>query len=142
MAKIFNSRIIMLTIATILIIALIVACVLVSIKPKSEYKGVLEVDEVIKTDNVLYSLETEKQFRGDVGDFLEKMLASFFERFEIDGEKIDFDVEIKNSSIVANPLLSIFSKAAIPSDKLLNFSSYLKGLNTDDAVVEIWFFLI
>ena len=61
MAKIFNSRIIMLTIATILIIALIVACVLVSIKPKSEYKGVLEVDEVIKTDNVLYSLETEKQ---------------------------------------------------------------------------------
>lgn len=142
MAKIFNSRIIMLTIATILIIALIVACVLVSIKPKSEYKGVLEVDEVIKTDNVLYSLETEKQFRGDVGDFLEKMLASFFERFEIEGEKIDFDVEIKNSSIVANPLLSIFSKAAIPSDKLLNFSSYLKGLNTDDAVVEIWLFLI
>ena len=142
MAKIFNSRIIMLTIATILIIALIVACVLVSIKPKSEYKGVLEVDEVIKTDNVLYSLETEKQFRGDVGDFLEKMLASFFDRFEIDGEKIDFDVEIKNSSIVANPLLSIFSKAAIPSDKLLNFSSYLKGLNTDDAVVEIWLFLI
>ena len=132
----------MLTIATILIIALIVACVLVSIKPKSEYKGVLEVDEVIKTDNVLYSLETEKQFRGDVGDFLEKMLASFFDRFEIDGEKIDFDVEIKNSSIVANPLLSIFSKAAIPSDKLLNFSSYLKGLNTDDAVVEIWLFLI
>ena len=142
MAKIFNSRIIMLTIATILIIALIVACVLVSIKPKSEYKGVLEVDEVIKTDNVLYSLETEKQFRGDVGDFLEKMLASFFERFKIDGEKVDFDVEIKNSSIVANPLLSIFSKAAIPSDKLLNFSSYLKGLNTDDAVVEIWLFLI
>ena len=142
MAKIFNSRIIMLTIATILIIALIVACVLVSIKPKSEYKGVLEVDEVIKTDNVLYSLETEKQFRGDVGDFLEKMLASFFDRFEIDGEKVDFDVEIKNSSIVANPLLSIFSKAAIPSDKLLNFSSYLKGLNTDDAVVEIWLFLI
>ena len=142
MAKIFNSRIIMLTIATILIIALIVACVLVSIKPKSEYKGVLEVDEVIKTDNVLYSLETEKQFRGDVGDFLEKMLASFFDRFEIDGEKMDFDVEIKNSSIVANPLLSIFSKAAIPSDKLLNFSSYLKGLNTDDAVVEIWLFLI
>ncbi len=142
MAKIFNSRIIMLTIATILIIALIVACVLVSIKPKSEYKGVLEVDEVIKTDNVLYSLETEKQFKGDVGDFLEKMLASFFDRFEIDGEKIDFDVEIKNSSIVANPLLSIFSKAAIPSDKLLNFSSYLKGLNTDDAVVEIWLFLI
>ena len=132
----------MLTIATILIIALIVACVLVSIKPKSEYKGVLEVDEVIKTDNVLYSLETEKQFRGDVGDFLEKMLASFFDRFEIDGEKMDFDVEIKNSSIVANPLLSIFSKAAIPSDKLLNFSSYLKGLNTDDAVVEIWLFLI
>ena len=142
MAKIFNSRIIMLTIATILIIALIVACVLVSIKPKSEYKGVLEVDEVIKTDNVLYSLETEKQFRGDVGDFLEKMLESFFVRFEIDGEKVDFDVEIKNASIIANPLLSIFSKAAIPSDKLLNFSSYLKGLNTDDAVVEIWLFLI
>ena len=53
MAKIFNSRNIMLTVATILVIVLIVACVLVSIKPKSDYKGVLSTDDVMKTDNVI-----------------------------------------------------------------------------------------
>ncbi len=139
MAKIFNSRNIMLTVATILVIVLIVACVLVSIKPKSDYKGVLSTDDVMKTDNVIYSLETENQFKRDVGVFLENMLASFFDTVEgFEGTRIN----ITNSSSVSAPLLSIFSKASIPSDKLLNFSAYLKGLNTDDAVTSIWFYLI
>ena len=105
MAKIFNSRNIMLAVATILVIVLIVACVLVSIKPKSDYKGVLSTDDVMKTDNVIYSLETENQFKRDVGVFLENMLASFFDTVEgFEGTRIN----ITNSSSVSAPLLSIF----------------------------------
>ena len=78
MAKIFNSRIIMLTVASILVIALLVACVLVSIKPKSSYEGVLDAGEILKTENVVYSLETENQFRQDVSVLLENIIASFF----------------------------------------------------------------
>lgn len=139
MAKIFNSRIIMLTIASILVIALLVACVLVSIKPKSSYEGVLDAGEILKTENVVYSLETENQFRQDVSVLLENIIASFFNTIEdFQGTRID----INNSSAISNPLLSIFSKAGIPSDKLLNFSSYLKNLDTDDAVISTWLFFI
>ena len=139
MAKIFNSRNVMLAVATILVIVLIVACVLVSIKPKSDYKGVLKVEDVLKEDSIIYSLETENQFKQDVSVMLENIFASFFDTIEeFEGARI----EINNSSAIATPLLNIFSKAAIPSDKLLNFSAYLKGINTDDAVMSIWLFFI
>lgn len=129
----------MLAVATIVVVALVVGCVLVSLKPTTEYKGVLSIEEVTKSSSVRYSLETENKFKQDVSVMLEKMLASFFDTIkEFEGTRI----EINNSSVVSEPLLSIFSKAGIPSDKLLNFSSYLKNIDTDEAVLSVWFYLI
>ncbi len=139
MAKILNSRNVMLIVAAILVIALLVATILVSVKPETEYKGVLNYDEVVKTDSVLYTLETENQFKSNVSRFLEKMLASFFDSIEGFEEA---ELSINKSSSISGPMLSIFSKSAIPSDKLLNFGEYLKNMNTDDAVFSTWRLLI
>ncbi|MBQ8178509.1 MAG: hypothetical protein IJ033_04870 [Clostridia bacterium] len=139
MAKILNSRNIMLVVAAILVIVLLVATILVSIKPKTDYKGVLDYDKVVKTDSVIYSLETENTFKAHVSKFLENMLASFFDSMEgFEGAR----PTIKNSSAISTPILTIFSKSAIPSDKLLNFGEYLRNMNTDDAVMDIWLFFI
>ncbi len=139
MAKNTVSRIILLVIAAILIIALIVATVLVSIKPKAEYKGVLTPDDVIKEEIVIYSLETENQFRRNVGTFLENMISAFFNRVQgMEGTEIP----ITNSSLIATPLLEIFQNSAIPSSKLNNFGNYIASLDADSAVVSMWFFFI
>ena len=82
MAKLFTSRNVMILVATILVIALLVATVLVSIKPKTDFEGVLEYQDVVKTDSVIYSLETENTFKAHVSRFLENMLASFFDTME------------------------------------------------------------
>lgn len=139
MAKIFSSRNIMLAIATILIIVLVAMCIVVSIKPKEDFKGVLDPNEVTKTEGVIYSLETENEFKRDLSDFLENVLSAFFNTVE------DFkgtSIEINNSAAVSVPLMNIFSKAGIPSDKLLNFSEYLKTLDMGDAMTEFWLFII
>ena len=139
MAKIFSSRNVMLAVATILVIVLIVACVLVSIKPKVDYKGVLDANEVTKTEGVIYSLETENEFKRNMSSFLEKALASFFNTIE---EFKGTQIEINNSASVSVPLMNMFSRAGIPSNKLINFSNYLKNLNTDDAVMAFWLYII
>ncbi|MBO5776063.1 MAG: hypothetical protein J6R35_01675, partial [Clostridia bacterium] len=139
MTKFLTSRNIMLAIATILVVALIVATVLVSIPQKKDYAGVLEVNDVVKSDSINYSLEAETAFKSDVSVMLSKMLTSFFDTIEgID----DPTVTIRNSHIISSPLISIFSKAAIPTDKLLAFGEYLKSIDSDDAIMRIWFYFI
>lgn len=139
MAKFFTSRNVMILVATILVIALLVATVLVSIKPKTDFEGVLEYQDVVKTDSVIYSLQTENAFKAHVSRFLENMLASFFDTMEgFEGTNIS----IKNSSAISQPLMEIFSKSAVPSDKLLNFGEYLENMDSDQAVIDIWLFFI
>ncbi len=139
MAKEQVSRIMFFVVAIMLIVALIVATVLVSIKPKDDFKGVLKFDDVIKEETVKYGIETEGAFKQDVTAFLNNMLASFIGSIY---ELKDVEITIPGSASVSNPLISIFSKASIPADKLLNFGEYLKNLDTDDAIVEAWLFLI
>ena len=127
----------MLAVATILVIALIVATVLVSIPQKKDYAGELKVTDVIKGDSINYSLEAETAFRQDVSVMLSKMLTSFFDSIEgIENPT----VTIKNSVIISSPLISIFSKAAIPTDKLLAFGEYLKNIDSDEAIMAIWLY--
>ena len=129
----------MLAVATILVIALIVATVLVSIPQKKDYAGELKVTDVIKGDSINYSLEAETAFRQDVSVMLSKMLTSFFDSIEgIENPTVN----IKNSVIISSPLISIFSKAAIPTDKLLAFGEYLKNIDSDEAIMAIWLYFI
>ena len=139
MAKIFSSRNVMLAVAAILVIALVSACVVVSIKPKAEYKGVLDASEVTKTEGVIYSLEAENEFKRNMSAFLENLIASFFDTIE------DFkgtQIEINNSASISVPIMNMFSKAGIPSNKLINFSEYLKNLDTDEAIMSFWLYII
>lgn len=129
----------MLMVAAILVIALLVATILISIPPKTDYKGVLKAGDVTKDSSIIYSLKTENEFKSDISRFLENMLASFFNTMEgFEGNA----PTINNSYAVSNPIISIFSKAAIPSDKLLNFGKYLKNMDSDSAVLDIWMFFI
>ncbi len=139
MAKFLSSRNIMLIVATILVIALLVATILVSIPEKTEYKGILKKEDVEKNQTVIYGLETENAFKADVSKFLENMVASFFDT--MNGYE-DTEVPIRNSYVISAPLLSIFSKSAVPSDKLLSFGSYLRNMDTKYAVESLWFFFV
>ncbi len=139
MARERVSRIIFLVVAVTLVIALIVATVLVSLKPEEEFKGVLTSADVVQETSVYYSVETEGEFKQDVTRFLNNVLSSFIDSIY---ELKDVEITVPGSSNVSTPLINIFSKSAIPSDKLLNFGEYLKNLDTDDAVTKTWLFLI
>lgn len=129
----------MLIIATILVIALLVATIIVSIPEKTDYKGVLKKEDVEKNQTVIYGLETENTFKADVSKFLENMVASFFDT--MNGYE-DTEVPIRNSYAISQPILSIFSRSAVPSDKLLSFGSYLRNMDTDYAIESLWFFFV
>lgn len=133
------SGYIMLAVAVVLIVGLITGTILVCRTPKTEYEGTITPEDVTTDSAVRYSPETESAFRKDVGTLITKFLQSVFA--EIEGLEDEKPV-INNSKYVSEPMLELFSKASIPTDKLLALGSYLAGLDTDKMVKDILSYIL
>ncbi len=129
----------MLTVAILLVAGLVAGTVIVCRTPKTEYEGTVTPSDVTTDSAVRYSPETEAEFKKDVGTLITKFLRSVFA--QVEGLE-DENPVIKNSAYLSEPMLELFSKASIPTDKLLALGKYLAGLDTDQAVTDILSYIL
>lgn len=129
----------MLAVAVVLVVGLVTGTILVCRTPKTEYEGTITPEDVTTDLAVRYSPETESAFKKDVGTLLTKFLQSVCA--EIEGLEDEKPV-INNSKYVSEPLLTLFARSAIPTDKLLALGSYLAELDTDKMVKDILSYIL
>lgn len=132
---------IFIAVAAVLIAGLITGTVLVCRAPQTDYAGEVKASDVATNVAVIYSPQTESAFRMYVGKMLNNIASSVADQITVDGSKLEAP-EIKNSKYVSEPLLNLFSKASIPTNKLLAFGEYLASLDSEQAVVEVIDFLL
>ena len=138
--KIFNSRNLMIAVSVLLVAALVTGLVLVTAPEKDNAKGSINAESVVPGGSVNYSPETEGAFRRYVSEFLEIMTESMMDRLFSDTKP--HDVTFRNSSAVSNIVINIFSRAAIPSEKLLKFGKMLAETDGEKASEDILLFFL